>query len=282
MIPVLLKKILLFLILALMAYLTGCNKDFQLAYQPIYQNDFEVYKKLSDNDTVLLVSQGGPSDELVTKTELQDLLNYFPYTIALVHQSQTKDPSVLYQYYISEDEANHLNDLSQEILNRTIEHFKKKGQHVVVFGASFGSFLGLRAIAAQGVKADKYALLIGRVDMDEAFWKLYKNKHHGLFEFKNEKLLGIKKTKYITEKRMWAMTALQGNIGEPRYTELLSETDLSKLLYLHRLQDRLVGPMQPAEIDFLKNQGAKVVGNKGDHGFNEKEYEHILNFIREN
>jgi uncharacterized protein (UPF0216 family) len=32
----------------------------------------------------------------------------------------------------------------------------------------------------------------------------------------------------------------------------------------------------------LKNQGAKVVGNKGDHGFNEKEYEHILNFIREN
>jgi len=40
--------------------------------------------------------------------------------------------------------------------------------------------------------------------------------------------------------------------------------------------------MQHAEIDFLKNQGAKVVGNNGDHGFNEKEYEHILNFIRGN
>lgn len=282
MIPVLLKKILWLLLLALMAYLTGCNKDFQLIYQPIHQNDFEVYKKLSDNDTVLLVSQGGPSDELVNKSEIQDLLNYFPYTIVMVHQSQTKDPSVLYQYYISEEEANYLNNLSQEILNRTIDHFKQNRKHVVVFGASFGSFLGLRAIAAQGVKADQYALLIGRLDMEEQFWKLFKNKHYGLFEIEGEKNQDIIKTKYITEKRIWAMTALMGNIGEPRYTELLSETNLSQLIYLHRLQDRLVGPMQPAEIDFLKNQGAKVVGNNGDHGFNEKEYEHILNFIRGN
>jgi len=63
---------------------------------------------------------------------------------------------------------------------------------------------------------------------------------------------------------------------------LLSETKLSKLIYLHRLQDRVVGPMQPSEINFLEKQGAKVIGNDGDHGFNEKEYKFILDFIRSN
>jgi len=92
---------------------------------------------------------------------------------------------------------------------------------VVVFGVSFGSFLGLRAIAAAGVKADLYALMNGRLDMEEEFWKLFKDKYYGYFEFREEKPQRIEKTKYISEKRLWAMTALMGNVGEPRYSRLL-------------------------------------------------------------
>ena len=279
MLQIFFKKLLLFTVVVVLG---GCNKDFQLVYQPVYQNDFEFYKKVADNDTILLISQGGPSPELVSKEKASNLLDFFPYNIAMVHQSQTKDPSVLDQFYISKEQANQLNDLSEEILNRTIDLFKEDGKHVVVFGVSFGSFLGLRAIAAAGVKADLYALMNGRLDMEEEFWKLFKDKYYGYFEFREEKPQRIEKTKYISEKRMWATTALMGNVGEPRYSRLLSETKLSKLIYLHRFQDRVVGPMQPSEINFLQKQGAKVIGNDGDHGFNEKEYKFILDFIRSN
>lgn len=132
-----------------------------------------------------------------------------------------------------------------------------------------------------GGKVDQYALMIGRLDEDEAFWKLFKNKHYNYFKFRETELQGIQKTKYITEKRLWAMTALMGNIGEPRYSSLLSETNLSKLIYLHRLQDRLVGSLQTRE-KILKNQRATVIGNHGDHGFGAKEYEYILDFTRGN
>ena len=63
---------------------------------------------------------------------------------------------------------------------------------------------------------------------------------------------------------------------------ILKNHIVGSIFNLHRIDYRLVGSMQPAKIDFLKNQGVKVFGNNGGHGFNEKEYEHILNFIRGN
>lgn len=273
-------KIPFILCLLCAVFLTYCNKDFELQYVPSLKNDFEIYKNVTENDTVVLVCQGGPIDRLDSKDEINDLLAYFPYTVVMVHQSQTKDPSVLNQFFITNGDAQFLNDTSVQLLNKTISHFKAKGKFVIVFGASFGSFLGLSAIAKAQTKADRYALLIGRLDMEDAFWKLFQNKHYGYFKFHGDRPIGIEQTKYITDKKLWALGALLGNIGQPRYTQELAAMDLSQLIYLHRLQDRVVGPLQKTEIDFLLQKGAQVVGQAGDHSFDETDYAAILEFVR--
>ncbi len=59
-------------------------------------------------------------------------------------------------------------DVSVEILDRTIKHFKAQDKRVVVVGHSYGAFLLGRYLALRGPEAaDQYLLMAGRLDMQE-------------------------------------------------------------------------------------------------------------------
>lgn len=261
--------------ITIVVFLVGCNKELMYDYQPTDLRDFVMYKEVS-NDTIILVSQGGPTSRLVSKESISDLLRFFPYNVAFVHQTQTKDSLLLAHYYITEEEAKKINDLSSAILDRTINHFKAQGKYVIVFGGSFGSFLGLRTLDLYGVNADCYALVIGRLDMDQEYVTVYKEHKYGSF-FEGTT---IEKTKYIDEKNNWAAASLMADIGQPRYSERLKGKNLSRLIFLHRFKDNRVGALKAAEIAFLENHKATVVGQPGDHTFDESDYKYIINFVR--
>ena len=253
-----------------------CNKELEYSYTPQYQEDYLIYNEVEENDTIMLLVQGGPSDELVPEEYISDLIYFFPYTLAVVHQTQTKDPSILNQYYLTDEGAKEINDESTEILNNTIEHFKKEGKHVIVFGGSFGSFLGFRTIERYGFTADHYALMLGRVDMDQEFVSIFRNRRWGIYN------LGeiIEGEQYIADDSAWASQKLMADVGSPQYSQLLKGKDLSKLIYLHRFSDESVGKTKEAEIEFLVAHGATVFGSPGYHNFDETEYQQVLQFVR--
>lgn len=57
----------------------------------------------------------------------------------------------------------------------------------------------------------------------------------------------------------------QGALGKHRYTRLLADTDLGKVIYAYGTMDENLGRLTPAEVEFLTGNNAKVVEVEGGH-----------------
>lgn len=224
-----------------------------------------------DADTVIVNTQGGPlvelaSDELRDITDLLDLETTY---VVNVHQEQTLDPDRFTTQDLAFDEAKAADAASVDRLAAVVQHFVDEDRPVIVLGISFGAFMAQELLATQGNIADGYVILVGRVDMPEAVWSAFADGRAAGFangtdivEFEIEEAgMGVG-----TAAGDRNMARLAAGLGHHRYSERLSEVDLSNVYYGYGEVDEQVGRLTDDEIAFLQSQGATVARSDRDHG----------------
>lgn len=234
------------------------------------------------SDTVWLFSQGGPHSELVDGDALTQFPGHADRILVNVHQVQTLNPGLFDDERLdSVARVQAEMDVSVEILDRVIRHFKAQGKRVVVFSHSFGSFVVPRYLVLKGPgAADRYVIMAGRLDIER---KMYENRLGKLNEAGTEIYgydddgttlvshdLDDDQTEMLENGMLpWSARlelAFQGVLGRHRYTRLLAGTDLSKVIYAYGTMDEAVGRLTADEVAFLEARNAKVLEIAGGHG----------------
>lgn len=160
------SRLALFSLLLAGVLVGGCSRGI-VPYQatPIPADDtelFEVYGN-PDSDTVWIFEQGGPIHEF--DPSAYDSFTYYPgrddVQFVQVHQTLTLNHDLAErdgEWPLADLQAEV--DVSVEILDRTIKHFKARDKRVVVIGHSYGAFLVARYLALRGPEAaDRYLLM---------------------------------------------------------------------------------------------------------------------------
>lgn len=245
-----------------------------------------------DSDTVWIYSQGGPTEDLQDAGELkrfagthEDDTGERPLLVN-VHQIQTLNPGLLERtdFYALPQVLAEV-DLTIEILDRVIRHFKALGKRVVVFGHSYGAFVMPRYLMLKGPSAaDAYVIMAGRMDIEE---RMYRNRFRNLHDdtyyvleyatdgvtIVEQQLTQEQRDRFLVNGRVPLKTRYaglyQGLLGQFRYTRELAQTDLSKVVYAYGTRDAAVGRLTDAEVRFLRSRGASVLAvsaRNGSHG----------------
>ena len=150
---------------------------------PLPEDVTELYEPVpggaDDADTVWLFSQGGPVAEL-DALDLTEFPGHEDRILVNVHQVQTLNPGLIEDKRLDSVERVRVEmDVSVEILDRVIRHFKSRGKKVVVFSHSFGSFILPRYLALKGPgAADRYVIMAGRLDIEREVWENRLGKLH--------------------------------------------------------------------------------------------------------
>lgn len=108
--------------------------------------------------------------------------------------------------------------------------------------------------------ADKYGIVVGRMAMPTDFVTLFSQGYNG--RFRNAVDIEKVEDKTVLEQNM---NRLAAGLGYHRYTKLMKDIDLSKVIYGYGVQDTYVGKLNNDEIDFLKEHNATLVEADADH-----------------
>ena len=235
----------------------------------------------ADGDTVWLFEQGGPFSELGPGLELNEFAGHQNKILVNVHQVQTYNPGLIDDERLDSVERVVAEmDVSVEILDRVIRHFKAQGKKVVVFSHSFGSFILPRYLALKGPgAADRYVIMAGRLDIERTMYENRLSKLNDgstlVYYYEN----GTTLTEIDLADHPDAMlengmvprsirigAVFQGALGKHRYTRLLARTDLAKVIYAYGTMDQAIGRLTEDEVAFLKARNARVLEVEGDHG----------------
>jgi len=261
------KRINLILTLFLSVLILSCSKDdnIQNSGLEISQEikDLIYFKGDENSSTVIINTQGGPIPELAT-TELDEILENVNTTNLLtvnVHQAQTLKPSLFTSNEITFNQAIDYDAESIETLYDVVKYFKDQGRTVYVLGISFGAFMTQELINKKGLNvADKYLIMVGRLDMNEVFWQGFSEGKTG--GFINGISPVLEEQTDITDKNM---SKLAAGLGQNRYTELFKTLDLSNITYVYGKTDQQVGKLTDSEVQFLQSKGANIIAGNGDH-----------------
>ncbi|MCT4663162.1 MAG: hypothetical protein N4A40_14995 [Tissierellales bacterium] len=217
-----------------------------------------------DSDIVIVYSQGGPTTEVETEVleefrdsneKLEDALIVQP------HQVQTRRPELFTADHISFEQAVEYDKETVSNIAEVVKYYKAKDKKVYVVGISFGAFVSADLINAEGTElADGYGIMVGRLDMDEVFWKGFSQGMGGNFDKGITPMLS--EAESVEESNMYRLAA---GIGHKRFTELLKDKDLSNVVYVYGLVDEAVGKLTEKEVKFLKDRNAVVIENEGGH-----------------
>jgi hypothetical protein len=230
----------------------------------------------AEANTIIIVAQGGP----VTTFGLNEA-NYFLVEIGKVdtsavgiinaHQEQTLMPW-LFKKEITFEQAKSYDKNSVKYLTSLINYFKSKHKTVYVVGVSFGAFVTQASIAEYGNIADKYLIMVGRLDMPEAVWREFAAGNFVGFSYDKGtpsivKLdadgAGMGGENTLEDQNMAKLAA---GLGYKRYTQLLKDKDLSNVIYVYGKKDQQVGRLSQQEVGFLKSKNAEVFAYDGGHG----------------
>ncbi len=228
----------------------------------------------SDANEVWLYWQGGPRKSIGIPDD--NPMDEFPGNdqriLVKVHQAQTLNPNLFTDERLTDFERIQAElDVSVEILDRVIRHFKSQNKKVVVFGHSFGAFCLTRYLALKGPgAADRYVIMAGRLDMEKALIDnrlAYLDSNPGGvigFEYDSNGTKSTKQTDHVPVTRSDIFgQVFQGIMARHRYTKLLSGTDLSKVIFAYGTRDTRTGSLEKVEVDLLKSRGAKVIAVDG-------------------
>ena len=251
---------------------SSCSKDDDTTISQPYQatklpNDVSELFIAEGNvnaDTVWIYEQGGPAGELDEKN-LKEFPNYENYLRVYVHQILTFNND-LYNKELTIEQGETETDLNTEILHKVIQHFKNQGKTVIVIGHSYGAFVVTKYLADKGsFLADKYVIMAGRLDAEKEFYEGVINKKY--YYFPDFITPTLHPTIQPTNNKQEIELFLAGIIGNNRYTQELSNIDLSKVIYSFAYDDDALGRLTKNEKDFLSSKNVQVVEiANGGHG----------------
>ena len=258
--------------------LTALPEDTTQLYETVPGGD-------PDADTVWLFSQGGPATAL-DSSDLTEFPGHGTRALVNVHQVQTLNPGLIEDTRLdSVARVQAEMDVSVEILDRVIRHFKAQGKRVVVLSHSFGSFIVPRYLALKGPgAADRYVIMAGRLDIELTMYENRLSKLHDASTVAWFYEGGTTLTRFdqgagpidpdpdappvdsVLPRSVRMQAVFQGALGQHRYTRLLAGTDLSKVIYAYGTTDEAVGRLTGEEVTFLESRGAEVLAVEGGHG----------------
>lgn len=264
------KKTNLILVLLLIIFTFSCSNDDE---QPpvtleISQEikDLIYFKGEEDAPIVLINAQSGPDTELTTD-DVDTIFQIFNTTDLLavnVHQAQTQNLSLLENDDISFDEAINFNSESVEMLYQVIKYFKDQGRTVYVLGISYGAFMAQELIAKEGVDvADKYLIMVGRLDMNDVVWQAFSEGLLGYFENGITPIIDDEEDPDMVGRNL---NKLAAGLAMNRYTQLFNNfQDLSNITYIYGETDQAVGRLTDPEVQFLESKNVNIIVGSGDH-----------------
>lgn len=239
------------------------------------------------SDTIIINSQGGPVLEFTVDEILEFLvqeteIDLNKTAIINIHQEQTLKPWKFENEEISFEEAKKYDEKSVKRLSETIKYFKNKGKKVYVIWTSFWAFVVQDSLAEYGNIADKYLIIVWRLNMPKNIWWVFAKGNFVGFEYDKKwdyKIINFS----ANEAGMGGntplvdsnMAKLAGGLWYKDYISLFKNLDLSNLTYIYGKKDKQVWKLSNKEIEFLKSKNAKVLSGKWGH------WETVLELTRE-
>jgi len=231
-----------------------------------------------NSDTIIINSQGGPilefsSDEIIRFLYEEGKINLNKTAIINIHQEQTLRPWKFRGKEITFEQAKKYDEKSVKRLSDTIKYFKNKGKKVYVVGTSFGAFVVQDSLATHGNIADKYLIIVGRLNMPKEVWSEFSKGNYVGFEYDkngipkiipfNAEQAGMGGGGSIEDKNMAKLAA---GLWYKRYITLLKNINLSNVIYIYGKKDQQVGNLNKKEVEFLKSKNVKILEWNGGHG----------------
>lgn len=264
------KKFRLILILLItITTFTNCNNDDDNTGVVIIEpqqfaeiEDIATFHGNTESNIVIVNTQGGPVTTLEDDTinEIRTATNTQNVLYVNVHQAQTLTPNLFTQSDITFEQAKAFDAQSIVNLKKVVSFFKDlPNKRVYVLGISFGAFMTQELIAEHGINvADGYLIMVGRLNIENAFWTGFSQGQGGGFTYDNNgnSSFNLENLDEIEDRNM---SRLAAGLGNNRYvTEFTNINDLSKITYVAGDRDEQVGKLTTEEIQFLNNKGATV------------------------
>jgi hypothetical protein len=251
--------------------LLSCKNDDGIIIEPIEFAEIEdivmSFQGDRESDIVIVNTQGGPvtetSDDFIT--EIINVTNTQNVLWVNVHQKQTTNPQLFKSDDITFEQAKSFDAESIANLERVITYFKKDlNKTVYVLGISFGAFMAQELINVHSIDvADKYLIMVGRLNIDEEIWMGFSNGKGGGYTYDTEgnATITVADQDDVEERNM---SRLAAGLGHKRYMTLFNDiSDLSKITYVFGDRDEQVGGLSNEEVLFLTNKGSNVLTLEG-------------------
>ena len=178
-----------------------------------------------------------------------------------VHQTQTLHPENIQTKEISFDQAKQYTDETTEIFATVVNYFKSQNKKVILVGMSYGAFVVEDFLTKYGNSVDGVLLSVGRLDMDDSFWKTFSKGEKVSFDETTE-IISDGETKNILNSNKFKLIAAY---SYKRYTELLKEVNLKNTLYIYSKRDTIFGSLNDTERTFLMKKDVLVLSLDKDH-----------------
>lgn len=243
----------------------------------------------TNENIAILFCQGGPAPNLDEEFDFANE-NYDPVNdpwyqtgrIYKVHQAQTFNPNMV-NFSISFEQCQKEAENSIIILDRVIDYFISMGKRVYLTGGSYGFFVIQHYIYRYGIsKLEGVVMAVGRFDMPKTAWHGFRDGIVVVFEEDGET------TKNLLTALPNTIQRLAAAIGKNRYTQLLQDKDLSRVIVYTTTADTHVGKLNEEEIKFMENlpkerRPISIIAEGLDHtteGYNAEILRKLLQFRR--
>ena len=250
---------------------TEVQEEFPVTQIPINIDDLYEYRGEMTSDTVWVFIQGGPS--IVRDYTLNDAFTamgisksgeethekneYYPqFTDDLVvypYQSQQINSARFNDYDLTFEQAKEESLITVEITRQVVEEFVNREKVVYLIGHSYGSLVINELLSQHGPIAHKTISLNGRLDMDEEVWKGYSQGDEWKFDSDGLNPYKLKESSDIP-RLIVNLNKIAAGLAFNRYSEKLSDVDLSSTIFITANKDEQVGVFNEKEINFLRSK----------------------------
>lgn len=222
-------------------------------------------------DTAFVYLQGGPTGEVETFVIAPDALPALVGNDAFFvvpYQIQTRETERFETDLISFEQAIAEAHATTQIAGEVIQRLKDEGKTVHVLGFSYGAFVAADVLAEFGNIADTFVMAVGRIDMTDQVWRSFADGRPMTFANGTDPVPASAEEADMgmgSDLGNQNMMRLAAGLGYHRYSQLLSDLDLSNVTFIASTQDEQVGRLTDQEIAFLTGHGAEVISVDADH-----------------
>ena len=218
---------------------------------------------------VMLLLVGGPifDENFVVKHKDREVNlppgsadTYVRVLVRQEHMIRFKNNTLPKDRFVTAEEASEINLYSTAITYALGEYFKSLGYKVSLYSSSFGSFIVPEMYRRYGdAPFEKVLISVGRLDIPKEIYESFFNGTGGGFQADGITLRARDPVSEVPLTR--TQMRLQADLGRNRYTTLLANKDLSKIVYFFGGKDTAVGRLTDAEISFLTGRTVAVTAS---------------------